>query len=208
MKNKLLLIFAGLAMSLTTGAYANSDASKGGDAAKGKEKAAPCAACHGADGNSTNPEWPKIAGQSEAYILKQLKEFKSGKRINALMAGQVANMTEEDMADLAAYFSSNKTQPGAAQEDAVELGRQIYKGGVLSKGIAACSACHGPTGMGNPAANYPRISGQHAKYLTIQLKAFSKGERNNDNSAMMRNIAANLSEAEMNAVSEYISGLR
>lgn len=195
-------------MSVSIGAFANSEASKGGDAAKGKEKSVTCAACHGADGNSVNPEWPKIAGQSEAYIIKQLQEFKSGKRVNALMSSQAANLTDEDMADLAAYFSSNKPQLGAASEDVVDLGRQIYKGGILSKNIAACSSCHGPTGMGNPAANYPRVSGQHAKYVSLQLTAFKGGHRANDNSAMMRNVAANLSEKEIEAVSQYIAGLR
>ncbi|CAA6808176.1 MAG: Cytochrome c4 [uncultured Thiotrichaceae bacterium] len=208
MKNKLLLILAGLAISVSTGAFASTEASKGGDAAKGKEKSAPCAACHGADGNSVNPEWPKIAGQSVAYITKQLEEFRSGKRANPLMTPQAANLSDEDIADLAAYFSSNKAKPGAANAEMVDLGRKIYKGGILSKSVAACSACHGPTGMGNPAANYPRISGQHAKYVGLQLTAFKKGHRANDNSSMMRNVAANLSEKEIEAVSEYIAGLR
>ena len=204
-------MLAGLAVSSATVAFAAEELK--GDAAAGKAKSATCAACHGADGNSVNPEWPKLAGQHESYIYKQLTNFKAergtdGHRYNASMAPMVAPLNEQDMADLAAYFSSQEAKPGSADQSLVELGRQIYKGGNNATGVTACSACHGPTGTGNPAAKFPALAGQHATYLEIQLKNFSRGERANDAGQMMRNIASKMSEKEMKAVSEYIAGLQ
>jgi cytochrome c553 len=187
--------------------FAAGAAQAAGDAAAGKTKAATCAACHGADGNSANPEWPKLAGQHQDYLLKQLKEFKSGERQNALMAGQVAALNEQDMADLAAYFASLEGSIGEADSAQVELGQSLYRAGNSRSGVAACAACHSPTGAGNPQAKFPRLSGQHATYTAIQLKAFRSGERANDAGQMMRNIAAKMTDAEIAAVAQYVQGL-
>ncbi|HHJ13748.1 MAG TPA: cytochrome c4 [Gammaproteobacteria bacterium] len=179
-----------------------------GDAAAGQAKAAACAGCHGADGNSVNPIWPKLAGQHAKYIEKQLKDFKAGEtRKDATMAGMVAALGEQDMADIAAYFSGQKRTPGSADESQVELGEKIYRGGNPTTGVAACIGCHSPTGSGNPAANFPSISGQHAAYVEKQLKDFASGARKNDAGKMMRNIAARMTEEEIKAVASYVQGL-
>lgn len=199
-------LVAGLSTSLTSAAFANELAH--GDANKGRTLSATCAACHGADGNSVNPDWPTLAGQGEAYIMKQLHDFRGDKRLDPLMSAQAKGIkSDADIADLAAYFSSQKTKLGTANKDKVALGKAIYKGGILSTGVAACSACHGPTGLGNFAAKFPKVSGQHAKYIVKQLKAFKSGSRNNDSGKMMRNIAKNMTDAEMEAVAEYMTGL-
>jgi cytochrome c553 len=183
-----------------------------GDAAAGKTKSMVCAACHGADGNSVNPEWPKLAGQHSGYLLKQLKNFKGGpngkpERENALMAGQVATLSEADMADLAAYFESQKVALGEAAKDKLEAGQAIYRGGNPASGVSACIACHGPNGAGNPQALFPSLSGQHATYTIAQLKAFRSGARANDAGQMMRNIASKMTDAEIEAVAQYVQGL-
>ena len=179
-----------------------------GNPEAGKEKNAICVACHMADGNSMNPEWPKLAGQHEKYLAKQLREFKSGDRQNAIMLGMVAALSEEDMDDLAAFYATQTIQGGTADPEMVELGRSIYVSGNPTSGVAACAACHGPTGTGNPAANFPSLQGQHALYTENQLKAFRSGERANDAGMMMRNIAGVMTDAEMAAVAQYIQGLR
>ncbi len=178
-----------------------------GDASAGKAKAAVCAACHGADGNSPANMFPKLAGQGEAYLIKQMTEFKNETRKNAVMAPMVAALSEQDMADLAAYYSSNKVTEGGVAEDLVEAGQAIYQGGNKESGVPACMACHGPTGAGMPAAKWPALSGQHAAYLEAQLKAFASGARSNDPSSMMRDIASKMTEDEIKAVSAYASGL-
>lgn len=178
-----------------------------GDAAAGKAKSASCAGCHGADGNSVNPEWPNLAGQGGGYIVKQLHDFKDGNRENAVMAPMAAPLTDADMQDLAAYFSSQTRKEGAADESLVELGEKIYRGGNPSSGVAACIGCHGPTGAGNPAANFPALSGQHAKYIENQLNVFKSGARGNDAGKMMRSVAAKMTEKEIQAVSSYVQGL-
>ncbi len=199
-------LVAGFSTSLTSAAFANELAH--GDANKGRTLSATCAACHGADGNSVNPEWPKLAGQGEAYIMKQLHDFRAEKRTDPVMSAQAKGIkSDADIADLAAYFSSNKTKLGTANKDKVSLGESIYKGGVLSSGVAACSACHGPTGLGNFAAKFPKVSGQQTKYIVKQLKAFKSGSRSNDSGKMMRNIAVKMTDAEMEAVAEYMTGL-
>ena len=178
-----------------------------GDAAAGKSKSAACAGCHGMDGNSVNPEWPKLAGQHEDYLFKQLQNFKSGDRQNALMAGQVAALNEQDMADLAAYFSSLKGSGGETDPAQLEVGQTLYRAGNAASGVSACTACHGPTGAGNPQAKFPSLSGQHATYVMNQLKAFRSGERANDAGQMMRNIASKMSDAEIVAAAQYVQGL-
>lgn len=200
MKINSVLLFLSI-VSLFTSAMAN------GDAAAGKQKSAICAACHGADGNSTNPEWPKLAGQSEQYLIKQLKDFKQQKRVNPLMAGPIAGLSEQDMEDLAAYFASQKAIPGSADSALVKSGEHIYRGGNIERGVAACMACHSPTGSGNPAAVFPRLSGQHGKYVANQLRSFRDNERKNDRASMMRSVANKMTIEEINAISNYIAGL-
>ncbi len=178
-----------------------------GDAEAGKAKAAVCAGCHGPDGNSLAPTFPKIAGQHAAYIEKQLAEYKSGERKNAIMAGIVTALSEQDMADLGAYFASQKAGVGEAAADKVELGQSIYRAGNADRGLAACIACHGPRGSGNPLAKFPALSGQHASYTVAQLQSFRSGERANDNLSMMRSIAMKLSDEEIEAVAQYLQGL-
>ena len=179
-----------------------------GDAAVGKSKSAVCAACHMADGNSVNPLWPKLAGQHEGYIVKQMKEFKSTARKDPIMLGQVAALTEEDMDNLAAYFSTQTLKGGEADPALVEAGKLLYTTGNAKKGVAACSSCHAPNGLGNPAANFPAIAGQHTVYAEKQLKAFRDGSRANDVNTMMQDVASNLSDADIKAVASYIQGLR
>ena len=207
---KKLVMFALMAtIGLTTFATAD-ETKKTGDAEKGKALSASCAACHGADGNSTNPEWPKLAGQSESYLIKQLNEYRNDKRKNAVMGSMAKAIdSDEDVLHIAAYFASQTAKPGVAKnQKIVSEGESIYRGGIVDAGVAACSACHGPTGSGNPAAKFPRVSGQHAKYAVMQLEAFKSGERNNDTGKMMRNMSKKMSTAQMEAVSQYMAGLR
>lgn len=190
-----------------TATLAAAPAGAAGDATAGKAKAMACASCHGADGNSANPEWPKLAGQHAKYVAKQLADFKNGNRKNAMMAPMAAPLSEQDMADIAAYFESQALKGGQADPALVEAGEKLYRGGNATTGVAACMACHGPNGMGNPQANFPRLSGQHAAYTVLQLKAFRAGERANDAGKMMQNIAARMTDAEIQAVASYIEGL-
>lgn len=186
-----------------------------GDAAKGQEIAAKvCAACHGPDGNSPLAVNPSLAGQHPEYIYKQLGNFKpkGGKppeRNNAVMAGMVAPLSDDDMKNVAAYYASQRPRPRAARggEELIKQGQLIYRGGIAAKNVAACASCHSPNGAGLPA-QYPRVSAQHAEYTAAQLKAFRAGERANDPNNMMRTVAARLSDREIAAVSEYIAGLR
>ena len=178
-----------------------------GDPAKGKTLSQTCAACHNADGNSLNPVWPKLAGQHAGYMVKQLQDFKEGNRVNAQMAPMVASLSEEDMADLAAYFSSQKIKPGSAKPELITSGQEIYRAGDAEAGVPACMACHGPAGAGNPGALYPALAGQYADYTTLQLKAFKSEERSNDANKVMRSIAGPMTNAQIEAVSEYIQGL-
>jgi len=195
-------------MALASEAPAVAAATKG-DATKGKALSAVCAACHGADGNSVNPDWPKIAGQGEAYLVKQINDFREGKRTEASMTQMAKGIASaDDVLHLAAYYAGQKTKLGTANKEKVELGEAIYRGGVLSSGVAACSGCHGPSGAGNTAAKFPQVAGQHAKYIVKQLQTFKSGTRNNDSGKMMHNIAKNMTDADMEAVAEYISGLR
>lgn len=179
-----------------------------GDATAGKAKSATCAACHGPDGNSTIAQYPKLSGQSADYLVKQLQEFKSGARANPIMLGMVAPLSAQDMEDLAAYFASQPVTRAAADPALAPQGEALFRGGNLSSGIAACSACHGANGAGNPAAKFPALAAQHAEYLEVQLKAFRAMERSNDAGQMMRAIAAKMSDPEIKAVASYIQGLQ
>lgn len=166
-----------------------------------------CVACHGADGNSPAPANPKLAGQHAEYINKQLADFKSGGRASPVMAGMVAALSPEDMKNLAAYFSTQKLAPAAAKDKALAArGEQIYRGGIAALGVPACTGCHGPTGAGMPA-QYPQLAGQHGEYLETQLKAFRNGDRANDPNKMMQMVAMKMSDKDIKAVVEYISGL-
>lgn len=165
-----------------------------------------CAACHGTDGNSVISLNPKLAGQHPEYIQKQLTEFKSGKRANAVMSGMAAGLSDEDMKNLAAYFSSQKLTLGAAKTNGKgSLGEKIYRGGIAATNVPACASCHGPAGAGIPK-QFPRLHGQHADYTLAQLKTFRTGER--ANAPMMMTIATKMTDAEMAAVADYIQGLR
>jgi cytochrome c553 len=172
-----------------------------------------CAACHAADGNSVAATNPKIAGQFPEYLHKQLADFKPqpGKkpaRESPIMTPMVANLSEADMKNLAAYYSGQKLKPAAAADkDLAALGQKIWRGGIAATGVPACAGCHGPAGAGIPA-QYPRLSGQFAEYLAAQLKGFRDGGRANDPNGMMRGVAARLTEREIRAVAEYAAGLR
>ncbi len=174
----------------------------------GQAKSTPCVACHGVDGNSVNPEWPSIAGQHESYVIRSLKAFRDGSRQNPLMSPMAVGLTDEDIADLAAWFSSQTARGGEAEPSKLKLGQKIYRAGNMEEKSMACAACHGPTGRGNPLASYPAIQGQHATYVAAQLRAYKSGARTSDPNQMMRAIAARLSEAEIDAVSSYVQGLR
>jgi cytochrome c553 len=177
------------------------------DPAKGQAKfATVCVACHAADGNSVVPVNPKLAQQHPQYLIKQLQEFKSGKRSNPVMGGFAAMLSDQDMMDVAYWVSANKAKTGFAKDkELVALGERIYRGGVADRQIAACAGCHGPSGAGIPAL-YPRLSGQHAEYTAVQLTAFRDGVRKN--SPQMTQVAAKLNDREIKAVADYIAGLR
>ncbi len=165
-----------------------------------------CAACHAADGNSVIGANPKLAGQHPEYLVKQLQEFKSGKRANAVMSGMAAVLSDDDMRNVSFWLASQKPANGAAKDkELVAMGERIYRGGIADRQIAACAGCHSPNGAGIPA-QYPRLSGQHAEYTATQLKSFRSGERKN--SAQMTGVAAYLTDKEIAAVSDYIAGLR
>jgi cytochrome c553 len=175
----------------------------------GQTKAATCSACHGLDGNSVNPEWPNLAGQHASYIIKQVRQFRAGQRQNVLMSPMAAILQDQDIEDVAAYFSSQTLRPTGETDPAkFKLGERVYRAGSISGKVPACAGCHGPDGSGNPAAVYPRIGGQHAAYAAIQLRNFKSGTRTTDPNLMMRNIAAQLSEDEIDAVASYLQGLR
>jgi len=180
-----------------------------GDAAKGRPIAeSVCAACHGVDGNSPIPVNPNLAGQHPSYIYKELVDFKAGRRKNAAMTPMVASLSEADMHNLAAYFAAQKPASAAATDRALATaGQRIYRGGNSDTGLPACSGCHSPDGAGIPA-QYPRLAGQHGDYTVAQLQAFRSGDRSNDANAMMRTIAGRLSDKDMAALAQYITGLR
>ena len=179
-----------------------------GDAAAGQAKTAVCGACHGPDGNSMAPNFPKLAGQGNKYLLKQLHEIKDGKREVLEMTGMLTNLSDQDLADIAAYFSSQKGSVGAADAKLVERGQALFRGGDVEKGLPACTGCHSPDGQGNAPAGFPHLGGQHAGYIEKQLTDFREGDRTNDGDAMtMRTIAAKLSNKDIKALAQYIQGL-
>lgn len=198
---KSILFVIGVSLSLiTTTTFA------AGSAKAGKAKSAQCVVCHGADGNSPSPAFPKIAGMSAGYIVKQLVDFKSGRRTNALMAGQVAALSKADMENLGAFYASQKPGHGkASSEKLAKIGARLYRGGNAKTGVSACMSCHSPNGKGIPP-KYPQVSGQHAAYSVGQLKAFKDKKRNNEDD-VMTGIAFRMSPEEITAVAEYMAGL-
>ncbi|MCW2100447.1 MULTISPECIES: c-type cytochrome [Pseudomonas] len=179
-----------------------------GDAAAGQAKTAVCGACHGPDGNSMAPNFPKLAGQGDRYLLKQLHEIKDGKRQVLEMTGQLNNLNDQDLADIAAYYASQKSSVGAADPALVARGEELFRGGDLQKGLPACTGCHAPDGQGNAPAGFPHVGGQHASYIEKQLTDFREGDRTNDGDSMiMRAIAAKLSNKDIKALASYIQGL-
>ena len=182
-----------------------------GDAAAGKEKAAACGGCHGMEGTSMVPTFPSLAGQGETYIAKQIADFKAATaRKDDTMVGMAAMLvTEQDALDVGAYYASQKLASAApADESKLVLGREIYKGGNLQTGVPACQGCHGPTGAGNPGSGYPQLGGQFAEYTMKQLRAFKDGSRSNDDRSIMRNALTRMTDAELEAVAQYIASLK
>ena len=193
-----------------TGAAVAAEGPLKGDATAGQAKAAVCGACHGPDGNSPAPNFPKLAGQGERYLTKQMHDIKDGKRTVLEMTGLLTNLSDQDLADLAAYFASQKGSVGAADPKLVARGEKLFRGGDLEKGLPACTGCHSPNGAGIAAAGFPHLSGQHATYIAKQLTDFRKeeGGRTNDGDTMtMQTIAKRLSDEDIAAVSSYIQGL-
>jgi len=189
-------------------AAAQAPAAPKGDPAKGQTLASGvCAGCHGADGNSGVPANPTLAGQHGGYIAKQLSNYKSGERKNAIMQGMVAALSPQDMLDLGAFYARQQAKPRPANDKELALiGQNLYRAGNAAVGLPACAGCHSPNGAGIPA-QYPRLAGQHVDYTVAQLRAFRAGERGNDMNKVMRTIAGRLSDREMQALAEYVSGL-
>jgi cytochrome c553 len=192
-----------------------------GDAKAGQTKAGACAACHGLDGNAADPQYPKLAGQHEAYVWRQLKLFKSGERANPIMQGMAAPLTEQDMRDIGAYFATQAPAAGVADDTPIavgenqglpyyRVGERLWRGGKPSVGIPACQACHGPTGRGIPGPTYPSVGGQHAGYTAVQLKFFRDGGmwgKDASANSIMATIARDLSDEEIQGLATYIEGL-
>ncbi len=211
--NKLICIFATAITLISTQTFAL------GNVAEGKAKAITCIGCHGVGGNSVVPAFPKLAGQNEDYLLKQLQDFKSGARVDAIMLSIVAPLSDADMANLAAYYAAQKTTIGTTKEGAnIALGQSIYRGGKKASNVTACIACHGPQGKGIPSAGFPALASQHASYIVKQLKDFrqdsinmqtgdTKPSRANDFEGVMINFTKSLTNAEIDAVAQYIAGL-
>ncbi|MDA7748844.1 cytochrome c4 [Litoricola sp.] len=204
---KSLFTAIGLALSSTLTMAAGSEATVTyvGNADQGKAKSATCAACHGADGNSAAADYPKLAGQHATYLASTLKAYRDGSRVNAIMAGMAAALSDDDIADLAAYYTTQATSGGAVDADLVARGEQLFRFGDSAKGVSACTACHGPTGAGVASAGFPSLKGQWAGYTETQLKAYREGSRAN---AMMNGVAQNLSDADIRAVASYVGGLQ
>jgi cytochrome c553 len=197
-----------LGLMMLTGAAGFAAGAEQGSAEAGKTKSSTCAACHGETGNALAPNWPNLAGQHPAYIVRQLHAFKDGERQNPSMSSFAAMLSDQDMRDLAAYFSTQNLAPKGADPKLVTRGQEIYRGGIPERGIPACAGCHGPSGHGNYLAAYPRIAGQNAQYMLDTLKAYADGSRKSDPNQMMRNIASQLLDDEMQAVTSYVQGLQ
>ena len=181
-----------------------------GDPVAGKEKSQVCQGCHGVDGNSYGPEWPNLAGQHPSYLIKQIRNFQDGVRTNETMNGMVIGLSQQDIEDIAAYFSKQSLQPLTPETEVeiIKTGRKIYKGGNRYSGVPACAGCHGPNAAGNSPAAFPHLAGQKTTYVVKTLKDFKSGARANDVNEIMRNIATRLTENEISAVAAYLSTLK
>jgi len=202
MTAKLVAVLALAASGVSTAAVAE------GTKEAGQAKSVPCVACHGVDGNSANPEWPTLAGQHPSYIVRQLKAFRDGTRQNPLMTPMATGLSDQDIDDFAAYFSSQLMHGGETEPSKLKLGQKLYRAGDMKELAMACAGCHGPTGRGNPLAGYPSIQGQHATYVAAQLRAYRSSTRTTDPNQMMRNVTARLTDDEIDAVASYVQGLR
>lgn len=209
--NKVVLL-----LSLSLG-WANSalaaEIKPAGDPEAGKTLTSSCTACHGEDGNSAAP-FPKLAGQGEKYLYKQMRDIRDGARSVPTMVGQVDNKTDQELADIAAYYSAQSETIGQTDPDLLELGKKVYRSGVAQRDVPACMACHSPSGAGNAPAGYPSLSGQHAQYVADQLRAYRKGyedpsgRTNDGETKIMRKTAFGLSDLEIEAVASYVAGLQ
>ena len=200
--------FLGCAGTLAASLLLLNTAHAAGSAEAGQTRSIVCAGCHGVDGNSFNPEWPSLAGQNESYLIKALQSFKDGSRQNVLMNAQAAALSEQDMQDLAAWFSAQKLAGKTADPALVSSGERLFRGGNKASGVPACGACHGPGGPGNSAAGWPAIAGQHATYSSNQLLAYRSKQRVTDgDTQMMRTTASRLTDEEIQAVTSYVQGL-
>ena len=199
----------GVILAVTCGFTLYVAADEPANASAGATKAAACSACHGNDGNSVIPDYPNIGGQNAKYLEIQMRLMRDGERVIPLMAGQLDAMSDQDLKDIAAHYASQGGKIGQASPEKLELGEQIYRGGILGKNVAACTACHAPNGNGNTLAGFPRIAGQPVSYTVAQLKSYREEQRTSDEyvSGMMRDIAARLTNTEMEAVANYIQGL-
>lgn len=200
---------------------ADSKPAVAGDAKSGQAKAGACAACHGLDGNSSDAQYPKLAGQHERFIWRQLKLFKSGERENAIMQGMAAALSEQDMRDIGAYFATQQARPGVADDTVIatgvnagkkfyQVGEKIFRAGKPSAGVPACMACHGPTGRGNPGPPFPELGGQHAAYTTAHLQFFRSGGvwgKNANANLIMSEVAHNLTDEDIQGLATYLEGL-
>jgi cytochrome c553 len=175
--------------------------------ADGQSKAQVCVACHGMDGNSSNPVWPHLAAQNPGYIVAQLEAFRAGKRTNPAMAPMMIPEAEADMREVAAFFAAQTLRVAPVKADDIAAGQRLYRAGDAARGIPACIACHGPSGAGNPGSSYPALRGQHADYTIAQLKNYRDGTRQTDPQAMMRTIASRLSDADIAALAHFVAGL-
>lgn len=213
LRRNLDIVLAGvIAAVLLAGNDARAESLVDGDVDAGKSKSTACGACHGADGNSQNPEWPNIAAQHARYIYQQLQYFKDGDRNNVLMNGQAMALSDQDMQDLAAYFEAQAPKPLAvANPDTISVAESLYRGGDKERSIPACLACHGPAGAGNPGVPYPKINGQHATYTATSLRNYAADDKTRSNTAnqqMMTTIAQKLTPQEIEALASYLQGLK
>lgn len=209
---KKIAILFGLAMGCAQSVY-SAELMPAGDAAAGEAQTMVCAACHGADGNSAVPTFPKLAGQGQKYLYKQLQDIRDGARPVPTMAGQLDGKSNQDLADIAAYYAAQSRTGGQTDPELLALGEAVYRGGIPERDVAACTACHSPTGAGNAPAGFPALAGQHAEYIAAQLVAYRRGYEdetgriNDGDTRIMRITAFGLSDREIEAVSSYAAGL-
>ncbi|MDX1734472.1 MAG: c-type cytochrome [Halioglobus sp.] len=208
---KYAVVLLSLTMGWASGAFA-AEAMPAGNADAGKDQTAVCSACHGADGNGVSP-FPKLAGQGEKYLYKQLRDVRDGARVIPTMIGQLDGKSDQDLADIAAFYASQAATGGQTDPELLELGEKVYRSGVAERGVAACAGCHSPSGRGNAPAGYPALAGQHAQYIADQLRAYRKGyedptgRTNDGDTRIMRTTAFGLSDKEIEALASYVSGL-